>query len=242
MYKAFITTCLALITVACAHTHTALPIQQHADFPLVSHESGGILRPGDTIDIKFQYWPDMDDSQTIRPDGKITLQLIDDIQAAGLTPQQLDENLTHLYQDKLKDPEISVIVRSLANRLVFVSGEVFTPGEVELKNKSSVLSVIMAAGGFNKSTAELSNVIILRHLDGKRYATSINLHETLTNPESEPFYLTSLDIVYVPRTRVVDLNDWVAQYITKMLPSTGSFSYEITKTMADGSIRYGVGQ
>ncbi len=242
MLRFFMLFSLMVLLTACAKTHKAVLVKNHSEFPTIAKESIGILRAGDSIDIKFQYWSDMDDSQTIRPDGNITLPMIDDVQAAGLTPEQLDEKLTQLYETKLKQPEISVIVRSLASRVVYISGEVFTPGEMELKNKTTALSAIMAAGGFNKSTAELSNVIIIRHLNGKRYAAAINLHDALTKPETEPFYLTSLDIVYVPRTRIVDLNDWVDQHIAKMIPSLGPLNYEITKTTADGSIRYGLGQ
>ncbi len=231
-----------VLIASCAHTHTAILLENHPGFPKVPAESVGVLQPGDGIDIKFQYWSEMDDSQTIRPDGKITLQMLDDVQAAGLTPEQLDAKLTQLYQDKLKEPELSVIVRSLANRSVFVTGEVFTPGEIELKNKMTLLGAIMSAGGFNKSTAELSNVIVIRHLNGKRYAAALNLHNMLMAPESDPFYLTSQDIVYLPRTRIVDLNDWVDQHITKMIPSTGSFTYEITRSTENGGVRYGAGK
>jgi len=230
-----------MFLVGCTNTHKATLLSNYTQFPQIPSQSIGVLHPGDSIDIKFQYWPEMDDSQTIRPDGKITLQMIDDVQAAGLEPEELDHKLTKLYEAKLKEPELSVIVRSLANRSVFVTGEVFTPGEVELKNEMTALSAIMSSGGFNKSTAELSNVIIIRHLNGKRYAAAINLHSKLTAKESKPFYLTAKDIVYVPRTRIVDLNDWVEQHITKMLPSTGSISYEITRSNDNGSTRYGVG-
>ncbi len=231
-----------LLGSSCTHTHKATLLKDYPEFPQIPPESVGLLRPGDGIDIKFQYWPEMDDSQNIRPDGKITLQMLDDVQAAGLRPDELDEELTKLYQDKLKEPELSVIVRSLANRAVLVTGEVFTPGEIELKTNMTLLEAIMASGGFNKSTAELSNVIVLRHLKGKRYATALNLHNTLIAKESEPFYLASQDIIYVPRTRIIDLNDWVEQYVTKMFPSTGAITYEVTKSTGNASMRYGAGK
>jgi len=126
----------------------------------------------------------------------------------------------------------------LATRTIYVGGEVFTSGEVELKDKMTVLSAVMAAGGFNKTTAEIKSVIIVRFIDDKYYATSIDLETYLYNPQSKPFFLAAQDIIYVPRTRIVEINQWVEQYIAKVLPKTG-ITIETIKTIGDQSFRYG---
>lgn len=225
-----------LLLTACAET----PKQYYSlkDFPSPPADRIGVLRPGDSIDFKFQYWPELDDSQTIRPDGNISLQLIGEIKADGLTSAQLNQKLKELYANKIKDPEITVIVRSLGARAIYVGGEVFTPGEVELKDKMTTLSAVMAAGGFNKTTAEIKNVVIVRFINDKYYSTSVNLEEHFQNPQSEPFFLAAQDIVYVPRTRIVELNQWVEQNISKMIPKTGA-TLEATKNTGNMSIRYG---
>jgi protein involved in polysaccharide export with SLBB domain len=225
-----------LLLVSCAET----PKQYYSlkDFPAPPVDRIGILRAGDSLDFKFQYWPELDDSQTIRPDGNISLQLVGEVKADGLTPTQLNQKLKELYADKIKNPEITVIVRSLGARAVYVGGEIFTPGEVELKDKMTVLSAVMAAGGFNKTTAEIKNVVIVRFLDDKYYATTVDLESYINNPQSDPLFLASQDIVYVPRTKIVELNQWVEQNISKMIPKTGA-TLEATKNTGNMSIRYG---
>ncbi len=244
VYQANFSTVIILLSMMWLFTacSSAPPLLSLKSFPKPPDQANGALQPGDSIDIKFQYWPELDDSQTIRPDGKITLQLVDDVAVAGLTSAQVDALLTKLYADKLKNPEISVIVRSLANRFVYVTGEVFTPGGIELGNKMTLLSAIMSAGGFNKTAADTSNVVVVRFSDEKYHATAINLEENLTQAESEPFYLAAHDVVYVPRTKIYDLNQWVEQYISRMLPATGAFSYQVSKPQGNEIIQYGVGQ
>lgn len=75
-----------------------------------------LIQPYDQLDIKFFYTPELNETVTVRPDGKISLQLIDDVQAAGKSPSELDDMLTHEYAKNLKSPEITVIVRSFTGR------------------------------------------------------------------------------------------------------------------------------
>lgn len=235
-YQKFAIYLSLLLLVSCAET----PKHYYSlkDFPSPPIDQIGILRAGDSLDFKFQYWPELDDSQTIRPDGNISLQLVGEVKVDGLTPAQLNQKLKELYADKIKNPEITVIVRSLGARAVYVGGEIFTPGEVELKDKMTVLSAVMAAGGFNKTTAELKNVVIIRFLNDKYYATTIDLESYINSPQSEPVFLAAQDIVYVPRTKIVELNQWVEQNISKMIPKTGA-TLEATKSTGNMSIRYG---
>jgi len=225
-----------ILLVSCAET----PKQYLSpkDFPTPLPDHTGILKKGDSIDIKFAYWGDLDDSQVIRPDGYISLQLVGEVKADNLTPEQLTNKLKQLYASKIKNPEITVVVRGLSTRTVYVGGEVFTVGEVELKDKMTVLTAVMAAGGFNKTTAEIKNVVVVRFLDDKYYATSVDLEQYLHNPQSEPLFLAAQDIIYVPRTRIVEVNQWVEQHIAKLIPKTG-IAVETIKTMGDKSFRYG---
>ncbi len=105
-------------------TIETLPILQPSDYPEY------ILQPGDNLDIKFFYSPDLNDNITVRPDGNISLQLIDDVQAAGLTVQELDARLTRKYKSKLPDgADVSVIVKDFSDERIYITGEVSVPGE-----------------------------------------------------------------------------------------------------------------
>lgn len=176
------------------------------------------LSPGDTIEIKFKYWPELDEVQEIRPDGKISLQMVGDVSVSGLTPEALTNQLTLMYTGKIKEPEIAVIVRTLVNNVVYVGGEVKNPQMIPYKTTLSLLDAVISAGGFNNRSAHIENVIVLRHAEGKRYAAIVNMSQRFDNETTEPFQLSPRDIVYVPRTKVDKANQWIAQYISEMIP------------------------
>ena len=182
-----------------------------------------LLKPGDEIELKFYYTPELDVTQVVRPDGKIALQLIGEISVQGKTPAELREELLKLYLPHLKKPEIAVVLRSLQNRRVYVGGQVMAPGVIEMPAEIDVLEAIMEVGGFLLPEAEVKNVIVIRHREDQRYAYSINLENALKGEASQPFYLQPQDIVYVPRTKITMLNQWVDQHINKLIPETGFF-------------------
>jgi protein involved in polysaccharide export with SLBB domain len=185
-------------------------------------ETNVILGQGDVIDTKFFYNPELNESQPVRPDGKISLQLIGEVMAAGKTPGVLQEELIKLYTPQLRKPEVTVIVRSLANRRVFVGGFVQSPGAIELRTRMTVLEAIMQAGGFDRWRAEVGNVVIIRHKDNKRYGCALDLTNALKGTEeAQPFYLEPQDIVYVPRTTISAVNLWIDQHINQIMPRIG---------------------
>jgi len=194
------------------------------------------LVPGDVIEVKFFYTPELNESQTVRPDGKITLQLIGEIKVEGKIPAELRDELLKLYAPHLKNPEVAVIIRSFYNRRVFVGGEVMTPGIVQMPGTLSVLEAIMQAGGFDMREAELKNVVVIRHKDGQRYGYSVNLKSALAGDETEQFFLEPKDIVYVPRTEIAKLGQWIDQHINKIIPDTG-----VIFTRTSGNTTIGVG-
>jgi polysaccharide export outer membrane protein len=193
------------------------------------------LRPGDEIELKFYYTPELDITQTVRPDGKISLQLIGEINVLGKSPSELREELLKLYVPHLKKPEIAVIVRSLLNRRVYVGGQVTTPGVIEMLGEIDVLEAIMEAGGFLLPEAEFRNVIVIRHKEGQRYAYSVNLENSLKGKGSQPFYLQPRDIVYVPRTKITKVGQWVDQHINSLMPDIGLY---FTRTYGKTTVGY----
>jgi len=194
------------------------------EMPSPAPEPITALSPGDQISVKFRYWPEMNETQRIRPDGKVTLQMVDDVQAAGLTPMELDANLTTLYADHIKDPTISVIAEDFAQMRVYVAGDVREPDVVDLIPGMTVLQAIHQVGGFMKKTAQYDNVIVVRYANGKRYATSVDLKRALSVYETDPFYLAPGDVVFVPRTKIDALNQWVEQYLENLVPEGFNYS------------------
>jgi polysaccharide export outer membrane protein len=179
------------------------------------------LAPGDVLDVRFFYTPELNITQAVRPDGNISLQLIGEVSANGKTPAELRQELLALYQSHLKEPDVAVIVQSFYRRRVFVSGEVLKPGVISMPGTLTALDAIMEAGGFRLPTAEASSVVILRHRDDAQYGYCIDLKPALRGGEIRPFYLEPEDTIYVPQTRITELGQWLDQNINNMIPKTG---------------------
>lgn len=181
-----------------------------------------VLTCGDEIDIRFFYTPELNDVQHIRPDGKITLQLLGDVTASGHTPAQLQKALEQKYTGLIEKPSVAVITRELAHRNVYVTGSVIEPGLQPMPGHTTALAAVMKAGGFDMRSADAKKVLVVRHEDGSRKTYELNLKDRLRGEaDRDPFYLHAQDIVYVPRTGVVRTAQWIDQYITQMIPKTG---------------------
>jgi polysaccharide export outer membrane protein len=155
---------------------------------------------GDTLDIKFFYNPELNESVIVRPDGRISLQLVHEVQASGLTPEQLRKNLQNLYETQISQPEIAVIVRSFTAQKVYVDGEVAKPGLIPLTGPMTVLQSIASAGGL-KETARASKIILIRRGPENRPASMVvNVEQAIDGSDpSQDLILQPADIVYVPR-------------------------------------------
>jgi polysaccharide export outer membrane protein len=195
------------------------PSPINLNFPQASAPLETILAPGDEIEVKFRHNPELDIQQFIRPDGAISLMFVNDVQAAGLTPQRLQGRLVEVHAPYLKDPVITVIVRALADRRVFVAGQVRTPGVVVMPAPMTILQAIAQSGGFINYSSNVSNVVLIRQIGTRRYATAIDMRKAYEEPESDIHYLAPNDIVFVGRKGVDSVNQWVDQYISRMLPN-----------------------
>ena len=188
------------------------------DFPETGIRPPVYMTPGDVISTEFLYWPELDVEQQIRPDGKISLQLVGHIDVSGLTVEEMDEHLHEIYADKINGPQITTVVRSFGNRRAYVAGEVENPGFIDLTDQMTALEAVMASGGFDKRSANLEDVVIIRHIDGERYAKLLNFNLPLNDPNAD-LLLAPRDIIYVSRTTIDEVNQWVDQYINRLIPS-----------------------
>jgi protein involved in polysaccharide export with SLBB domain len=190
-----------------------------------------VIQAGDELDIKFFYNPELNETVTVRPDGKISLQLVDEIHAAGHTPAQLDEILTNEYARELKKPAITVIVQSFTGQRVYVGGEVNRPGEIDLTNHMSALQAVIDAGGFKETAKPEAAIIIRKGVDNRPIPMRVDLEEVFTgNDAGGDFKLKPYDIVYVPKSAIAKANKWVNQYIEELLLFRGvsmGFSYRL---------------
>jgi len=189
-----------------------------------------VIQPGDVLSIKFAYDTNLDEQVVVRPDGKISLQLVDEIKAEGREPAELARELAQLYGRVLRDPKVAVIVREFAGMKVYVGGEVYSPRMLPLTGRMTALQAVQSAGGFNDK-AKLSSVIIVSRGEGNLpSARTVNLKKVLAgDPYGEDPVLRPFDVVYVPKTFIASANKFVEQYIEEMIPGnlSSGFSYTI---------------
>jgi protein involved in polysaccharide export with SLBB domain len=222
-FKIFIPVFLFPLLMACSHAVKETPSSptaelQKAPLPAEAYR----IQAGDQLDIKFFYNKDLNEQVTVRPDGRISLQLVKTVVAAGLTPEQLTDQLTKAYGAHLKDPEVAVIVRSFTSQRVYVDGEVGKPGLIPLAGPTTVRQAISEAGGF-LYTGNTTDVLLIRRGPGDQaLAMMVNMQKVLDGTDlSQDIYLKPFDIVYVPKTAITNANLWIEQYLTRMVPRIG---------------------
>lgn len=155
------------------------------------------LREGDILKISFPGSPNLNNVQPIRPDGKINLPLVGEVQAAGMTPAALQQKLMDLYAPQLTTKEVTVEVQSFAYP-VYVTGAVLRPGKISTDHLLTALEAIMEAGGPDYTRANLKNVKVIRQEGGRTKNYILDLKRVMEGKTTEPFYLKPADIIYVP--------------------------------------------
>lgn len=157
-----------------------------------------MIGPEDMLDINVWKEPDMTRVVPVRPDGKISLPLINDVQAAGLTPQQLATAVTEKLRKFLTGPQVTVIVTAINSQRVFVVGEVLRAGAFPLIPGMTVLQALANAGGFTTFANE-KKIHVMRLVNGKHTEIPFNYREVLKgdNPDQN-IKLEPGDTVVVP--------------------------------------------
>jgi polysaccharide biosynthesis/export protein len=134
--------------------------------PVVQTEPGFTIGAGDVLGVLVWRDPEMSGDVTVRNDGKITLPLIRDIEAAGMTPNDLAEHIQTAVREYVTDASVTVVVRQMNSRRVFITGEVARPGAYSLSTSMTVMQLIAVAGGLNEF-AESKSISIMRVEGGK---------------------------------------------------------------------------
>ena len=156
------------------------------------------IGPEDALQIVVWKNEALSRTVTVRPDGMISLPLINDVRAAGLTPMELQAVLVEKLKAQVRDPEVSIIVTEVRSFKVSVIGEVMKPARYELRTATTVLDVLATAGGFTQQAAR-SAIIILRQDGGAVKQIPFDYNKVLASGGAVGnFQLQPLDIVLVP--------------------------------------------
>jgi polysaccharide export outer membrane protein len=150
--------------------------------------------------LKIDVWKEEQLTRTVpvRPDGKITLPLLNDVQAAGLAPMELANEITERLKKYINNPQVSVSVTEINSRRVYVTGEVVKGGAYALLPHMTVLQALSSSGGFTQF-ARIKNIYVLRTEGGKSVKIPFNYREAVKgkNPEQN-IELQPGDVIVVP--------------------------------------------
>jgi len=156
------------------------------------------IGPQDVIRIDVWKEPDITRTIPVRPDGKISLPLVNDMQAAGLTAMQLAKNIREALTKYITEPQVTVTVTEINSQRVFVTGEVAHAGALNLLPGMTVLQALSSVGGFTQF-ARLTKIYVLRSEDGKQVRHPFNYKEAVKgdHPEQD-IMLQPGDVIVVP--------------------------------------------
>ena len=210
---------MLFVVTACSSQLKHAAVESHSAVRTVSSlEQEYRIQPGDLLDIKFYYSSELNEQITVRPDGRISLQLVGEIAAAGMSPGELTKVLKEKYVD-LDGSEIAVIVRSFNGQRVFVDGEVNRAGIVNMIGPLTVMDAISQVGGVKESARLNEIVVIHRNGQKKSTVTVVDLEKVLDGTDlSQDIYLKSFDMIYVPKSSIANVDQWVDQYFKKVIP------------------------
>jgi protein involved in polysaccharide export with SLBB domain len=177
------------------------------------------IEPGDSLNIRYTFHPEMNQEELVRRDGKISAVLVGEVSVAGMTTVELSKYLVEQTSHRLRDPEVIVEVTRSTEKTIYVGGEVGRPGAVPYRDGLSPLQAILAAGGF-RDTARVDSIILVRAQGQENdfISRKINLEEVVVDGAKEQIFLAAHDVIFVPRTAIANANIWVRQHITDLFP------------------------
>ena len=142
------------------------------------------IGPGDMLNIRVWKEPDVSGPVPVRPDGKVSLPLLDDVQAAGTTPTKLAAPITERVRQYMNDPRVTVIVTAANSRRIYLIGEVMRPGAIPMQPNMTVLQALSTSGGFSQF-AKIKKMYVLRVENGSQLKIPVNYKAAISGHSPE---------------------------------------------------------
>lgn len=203
----FIVLLLLICVAANAQTTQPTPTpakNSSADAPELKKFKGKRYRlnPGDILEVIYRYTPEFNQTATVHPDGFIVLEIVGELEVEGLTLEETRQKLVAQASKRLKDPEITLLLKQFQKPYYIVSGEVLQPGKFEMNEDITALQAVMMAGGF-KESAKVSQVIVFRKINKELAEVKmIDLKKIRKTSDLEKdLDLESGDILFVPQNK-----------------------------------------
>ncbi len=191
---------LVLASLASAQSAAPAPAADSASTQTSAASQAGpdyVLGPDDVLHVAVWKEADLTATLPVRPDGKISLPLLDDVQAAGLTPKQLADSITEKLKKYIADPRVTVVVNQINSKRVYMVGEVAHTGPMPLLANMTVLQAISSAG--LTQFANTKGIYVLRTENGKQQKMPVNYKKLVKGEQiSENYVLKPGDTIVVP--------------------------------------------
>ena len=197
--KLFLCACLCLLASILTHAQTIKPDETPPQLS-AGKDSRYRLVPGDVLEIIYRYTPEFNQTVTIHPDGFAVLEIVGDLKLSGLTLDEARKKILEKATVRLKDPEVTLILKEFQKPYFLVSGEVSQPGKFEMRENVTALQAVMMAGG-TKDTAKASQIVVFRRINADVAEVKIlNLKKIKKTSDLEnDLTLEAGDIIFVPR-------------------------------------------
>jgi protein involved in polysaccharide export with SLBB domain len=225
---------LSLSTRLLAAIACCLALYSQPVVPSGAEEAPFRLSPGDAIEVRLFFNPELNETVQIRPDGRISLHVAGEVMLAGKTIPEGIATLEELYRKEVRTPRVLIQVRSFAARKIYVTGEVLRPGLFNIAGPMTLLEAISEAGGVKNTGDRQLAVLIRKGDDGKPLGRRVPLFQKgLVSPDaSTP--LRPFDVVMIPESKIARVDRWVDQHIRQLIPINASagFTYLVQSSGA----------
>lgn len=209
-------------------TQSVMPVEQKrsAFDPWTEQAPTYRFNPGDKVRVFYERTPELNEIVLIGPDGNIGLRAAGRVPAAGRTAEELEFAITRAASRILNAPIVLISLDDTAGAIFHVGGSVKDPGTYPLVGRVGVLEAIIRARGFELD-ARMTQVILIRRGPASRpMLRTVDIRNFAATADiSDDVPLAPGDIIYVPRSRIGELDLWVEQFINRVVPFNKSFSY-----------------
>ena len=191
------------------------------------------LFPGDVVQVTVHTAPELSGDYPIGPDGRVNLPLAGGVMVAGQSAPEAARTFASRYASVLRDPIIEVRSASFGSQRILVGGEVTEPGLFELPSaRIGVLEAVMLAGGPTIRARRRSVVVLRRAENGGVMMRQVDLSRALQGRGgADTIPLTRHDIVFVPRSGIAEVNDFIELYVRNILPVDQAFAFALADSV-----------
>lgn len=204
--------------------------------PWNEEASGYRLYPGDEIAVTVYTAEELSGTYAVGPDGRANLPMIGGVMVSSRSEPEAARVIAQRYAGVLRDPIVEVRATGFASQTILVGGEVGEPGLYDLADaRTGALEAVLLAGGF-RNTARRSEVVILRRGEnGRPMLRTVDLRAALSGEPADMVPLSRHDIVFVPRSTIAEINLFVEQYVTNIVPFNEAFGYALADAAIDNN-------